>query len=375
MSGLWTSGGLPVFESAKDTYVCIPILQKGPQPERVAIARIQTLKQADWPTALAVTDHTIPHTRLTPAAWSLDTDAQAELFDRIMRIGQPLGEYLHGRMFYGVKTGLNAAFVIDTTRRDELAKHKATSYLIQPVVGGENIRRYFVKNTGEHLIVIPSGWTRATMKQAGLALRRESEAWLWLKTNYSALARHLTPFETACRKREDQGEFWWELRPCDYYNHMEAPKLIFPDICKGPRFCVDRSGTYLKNTAYCLGTDSPYLLAILNSRLFWFTIARLSIPFGVRAGKYRYRLIYQYMERVPIRTIDRANPVAKAQHDRLVQLVNAMLKTKAQLATANTDSEGAYLEDKCAGLDQQIDELVYQLYELTPEDVALVEGS
>ncbi|MCK4394035.1 hypothetical protein KAX17_14125 [Candidatus Bipolaricaulota bacterium] len=84
--------------------------------------------------------------------------------------------------------------------------------------------------------------------------------------------------------------------PCDYYEYLEAPKIIFPDICKGPRFCVDFTGICIANTAYCLGTDDLYLLGVLDSRLFWFAIGNISIPFGVRAGKYRYQLIYQYME-------------------------------------------------------------------------------
>jgi hypothetical protein len=84
------------------------------------------------------------------------------------------------------------------------------------------------------------------MKEAGPAPRREGEAWVWLESNYPALAAHLSPFETACRKREDQGDYWWELRPCDYYGYLEAPKIVFPDICKGPRFSIDRTGTYLE---------------------------------------------------------------------------------------------------------------------------------
>ena len=366
-------GGLPVFESAKDTYVCIPILSKTPQAQRVEIARVESLKQTDWSAALSKCDYTIPHSRLSARAWSLDTDAQDALFTKVMKTGKALGQYLGGKMFYGIKTGLNEAFVITDEKRNALARNAATAPLIHPVVGGENIRRYFIESDGEHLIVMPSGWTRARMTEAGLTARRESEAWAWLESKHPSLAAHLAPFEAACRKREDQGDYWWELRPCDYYGSLEEPKIVFPDICKGPRFSFDRSGTYLKNTAYCLGSDSLYLLAVLNSRLFWFTIARLSIPFGIRAGEFRYRLIYQYMEHVPIRVLDLAIPAQKAQHDRMVQLVEQMLKTKAQISTAKTESDRTYLEDKCAGLDRQIDQLTYELYDLTPEEVALVE--
>jgi hypothetical protein len=76
------------------------------------------------------------------------------------------------------------------------------------------------------------------------------------------LAEHLRQFESSCRMRDDQGEFWWELRPCDYYGYFELPKIIFPDIAKGPRFYLDLDGFYLANTAYCLGVADKYLLGV-----------------------------------------------------------------------------------------------------------------
>jgi hypothetical protein len=170
-------GGLPVFESAKDTYVCIPILSKTPQAQRVEIARVESLKQTDWSAALSKCDYTIPHSRLSARAWSLDTDAQDALFTKVMKTGKALGQYLGGKMFYGIKTGLNEAFVITDEKRNELVRNTATAPLIHPVVGGENIRRYVIEHDGEHLIVMPSGWTRAKMTEAGLSVRRESEAW------------------------------------------------------------------------------------------------------------------------------------------------------------------------------------------------------
>jgi hypothetical protein len=163
------------------------------------------------------------------------------------------------------------------------------------------------------------------------------------------LARQLQPFSNAARQRCDQGEFWWELRPCSYYQYFRRPKIIFPDITKEPRFYLDRDGHFLVNTAYCLGTEDRYLLGILNSRLFWFAISNISIPFGVRAGKYRYRLIYQYMEKVPIRPIDFSDAADRARHDRI------------------------NLQRQVDATDRRIDHLVYDLYNLTEQEIRIVE--
>ena len=154
---------------------------------------------------------------------------------------------------------------------------------------------------------------------------------------------------------------------------FDSPKIIFPDICKGPRFSLDTNGYYLTNTAYCLGTNDPYLLGILNSRVFWFAISNISIPFGIRAGEYRYRLIYQYMEKVPIRIIDFSSPTDTAHHGHIVELTERMLKLQKQLSEVKVGHERMALQRQIDATDRQIDRLVYELYGLTEEEVQIVE--
>ncbi|MCO5052441.1 MAG: Eco57I restriction-modification methylase domain-containing protein [Verrucomicrobiae bacterium] len=369
-------GGLAVFAHAKDTYVCIPLLAKGAKQSRVEVAKVTSLKNLKLVEHVAANKFTIPHGRLSPEAWSLKSDAEAAVFNKVMKAGEPLRDYVVRKMFYGLKTGLNEAFEITAAQRAALTKSSPESRaLIKPFLGGQNIRRYLIKDDGRFLIVIPCGWTRGQMVKAGKGAVDVSErsAWSWFSDEYPKLAAHLAPFAPALRKRQDQGDYWWELRPCDYYHHLDAPKIIFPDICKGPRFCVDRTGIYLANTAYCLGTDDLYLLGFLNSRLFWFTISNLSIPFGTRAGEFRYRLIYQYMEKVPVRVIDFSNDADNAAHDRMVKLVEVMLALHQQLAAARTPQEQTVLERQIAATDTQIDRLVYDLYGLTEDEIKIVE--
>jgi hypothetical protein len=204
----------------------------------------------------------------------------------------------------------------------------------------------------------------------------EREAWVWFSKKHKPLAEHLRAFELQCRKRQDHGEFWWELRPCDYYEYFEHPKIIFPDIAKGPRFHLDSAGFYLANTAYCLGSADKYLLGILNSRLFWFAISNVSIPFGMRAGEYRYRLIYQYMARVPIYVIDHTKANQKALQEQMVTLVDRVLdlsnrRRSGKLAPSELDN----LEREFAANDAKIDDLVYGLYGLSSQDKKTLEGS
>jgi hypothetical protein len=360
-------GGLPVFQNAKDTYVCLPLIAKSSQRGRVEVCNVPSLAIQNLNAYVAANRFTIPHERLAEEAWSLKSDAEAVVFEKIMRAGQPLGDYVNRKMFYGIKTGLNEAFEIgEAQRMSILAKTPDSARLIRPFVGGLDIRRYFVNDRNRCLIAIPCGWTRQRMadSSSGTALLSERRAFEWLCQEHPAIARHLEAFAPALKKRQDQGDYWWELRPCDYYQHLDAPKIVFPDICKAPRFALDRTGIYLANTAYCIASDSLYLLGILNSRLFWFAIGNISIPFGVRAGEYRYRLIYQYMERVPIRPIDSSSASERAEHDSLVCLVERILSAKR--ANPLTDT---------SAWEREIDERVYRLYGLTPDEIKLVEES
>ncbi len=369
-------GGLAVFASAKDTYVCIPLLERGGKQYKVEIGKVPALDLPDLSEYLAENHYHIPSDRLSAEAWSLKSDEEAALFSKVVKNGKPLGHYLEGKIFYGLKTGLNEAFVVNGSKLSTLTSgNPENQALIHPLLGGQDIRRYEIREKDQHIIVIPCGYTRRLMNAGGKSQLSEKEAWEWVKKVHPAIAAHLESFSIALRKRDDQGEFWWELRPCDYYSYFDAPKILFPDICKGPRFYPDDSGIYIANTAYCLGTGDRYLLGILNSRLFWFSIANLSIPFGVRAGQFRYRLIYQYMEKVPIRVIDPKNKSDVAAHDRIVSLVEKMLSLHPQRAAAKTPHEQTALDRQISATDTQIDREVYALYGLSAEEIQLVEAS
>lgn len=188
----------------------------------------------------------------------------------------------------------------------------------------------------------------------------------------------LTPKNSSTDKsgRKPGNYAWYEIQDdVAYFANFEGPKIIFPDICKAPRFSLDNGGNYLTNTAYALAVDDLYLLGILNSRLFWFAIANISIPFGVRAGEYRYRLVYQYMEKVPIRVIDSKDRVARAQRDKVVKLVEQMIDICKQVAATKTPHANTALERRIVAIDRQIDELVYELYGLNDEEVRIIEST
>jgi type I restriction-modification system DNA methylase subunit len=232
--------------------------------------------------------------------WLFQPTRIANLSDRIMVRGQPLSAMAGLRMYRGVLTGLNEAFVIDQENHDRLiAQNKECAAILKKLVGGEDLRPWYRETRGAWLILIANG---ATSTACGTD--KESVAWKWLQEKYPPLTEHLAGFERKGRDRCDKGHFWWELRSCDYYDAFDRPKILWPDISKLPRFSWDSTGCILSNTGYCMPGISPWILSILQSRLIWFCISQMSTPLRLRGGLWQYRLIRQFIERLPIITPD-----------------------------------------------------------------------
>jgi hypothetical protein len=148
---------------------------------------------------------------------------------------------------------------------------------------------------------------------------------------------------------------------------MDEPKIIFPDIATTTRFALDETGYYGTNTTYFLPTADLYLLGLLNSSVakFYFVevCAGLEGP-----GENYLRFFGQYLEGVPIADAN------KEQRDRMIGFVQSMLDLHKQLADASGATRGV-IEQQIDRTDRDIDALVYELYGLTDEEIAIVEGS
>ncbi len=358
-------GDLPVFKNAT-TYPCILRIGKRPikSTKTFKATKVETLDFQDLQQYVGTNSYSVRRDTLNDSGWSLAGAKEDTLLTKIKSSGVPLGEYVKGKIFYGIKTGLNEAFVIDAETRKRLIKEDSKSVeLIKPFLVGKDIKRYSIADNDRYLILIPKGWTREKSGKSG-------DAWGWLRKNYSAIAEHLSPFQKKAEKRYDKGEYWWELRACDYYSDFEKPKIIFPDISTKGNFTLDTRKSYTVNTTYIIPTDDLYLLAVLNSKLITFVYSKVAST--IRGGYLRF--IYQYVEQLPIRTIDFNNKREKTMHDEVISLADKMLALHEKLKKAKTPHDRELIERQIKATDDQIDKLVYELYELTEEEIRIVEG-
>ena len=285
------------------------------------------------------------------------------MFAKIKARGVPLKEYVGGKIYRGVLTGLNEAFVIDKTTRERLIDEDARSAeLIKPFLAGRDIKRYELPANDKYLILMPRGWTREKSDNS-------KDAFGWLRKNYPAIANHLMPFAEDAQKRYDKGEYWWELRACDYYDEFEKPKIVYAEIATKGQFTFDSNSYFYDTTAYIMGSDSKYLLGILNSRLWTFMFSKVSST--IRGGFFRWKR--QYMSPLTILSINFSDPNEKDLHDRMIALVDGMLALHKQLATVRAGHEKTAIQRQIEATDRQIDNLVYELYGLTVDEIKIVD--
>jgi Eco57I restriction-modification methylase/TaqI-like C-terminal specificity domain/N-6 DNA Methylase len=291
-----------IFADAPDVYPAIHVVRRDPPPtDHTAQTSVFTRGEGLTDFEKEVADKLFPlsiHDQLD-TGWQLGDPAGRKVFAKLMDAGKPLGEVVEGQIYYGIKTGLNDAFIVDQVTRNRLVEEDPKSAeIMKPIVRGEDLRPWYQEDEGRWLIVLKSSgdysWPWSDAGENAETIFRKS---------YPSLHAHMKRLEERLRKRQDKGRFWWELRSCDYYDVFDRAKIFWPDIAKLPRISLGDSQQYAGNTVYLMPSKSDYLLALLNSRILWFILTRLGQSLGERAGSQRYRLFTQFMSRMPIPSI------------------------------------------------------------------------
>ena len=202
-------------------------------------------------------------------------------------------------------------------------------------------------------------------------LGAEGNVWGLLKKSYAAIANHLSPFAEKAAKRYDKGEYWWELRTCHYYDEFEKPKIIIPAIVQRASYTFDTEGFYSNDKTSIIVSDDLYLLGILNSRVADFVIH--SISSTKQGGYFEYKPMY--VQQIPIRAVELSNPADVDLGNRIEDQVRAMLELQKQLKTARTGHDRAVIQRQIEATDRRIDQLVYDLYGLTVEEIQIIENT
>jgi hypothetical protein len=312
---------------------------------------------------LAAIGFEMPIAALRSEGWTLERSEVLALMAKLRTVGTPLGEYVDGKFYRGVLTGLNEAFVIDEASRERLiAEDPRSAELIKPWLRGRDIKKWQAEWAGLYV----------------LFTRRGTDI-----EQYPAVKRHLEQFradlepktsDSDKRGRKPGSYNWYEIQDnIAYYEQFEKTKISYQEIATYQSFGYIEPGAFCNNKCFLIPGKNDYLLALLNSKLLWWVICNLTSALngGARAMQ------TPYIEQLPI------PPATQEQQAPIIERVQQILVAQRPpltppepgggLKTPLLDKEGQGVVDIPA-LEAEIDRLVYALYGLTDEEIALVEG-
>ena len=272
-------------------------------------------------------------------SWVILSPIEQSIKRKIEAVGTPLKDW-DIQINYGIKTGCNEAFIITTEKRDEILancqtedERRRTNELIRPILRGRDIKRYSYNWAGLWLINTHNG-VRGRIPRIDI-------------NDYPAVKQHLDYYWDAISLRADKGDTSYNLRNCAYLEEFDKPKLIFQEMVQESQFMFDDSTNYMCNDTCRIitGKDIKYLLAIMNSKLFFYAIKRYYG--GGALGDNGVRMKHTFFQKFHCVQPNKA----------IIDLVEKLIM-----------SEGNKRK-----IEKEIDQLVYQLYNLTPKEIEIIE--
>jgi hypothetical protein len=400
-------GDLQIFEGVTTSPAVLTLRKGDAHGGTLSFMKIGTDLPKDLGASFGEVAQIMPRERLGSSSWQLEDDILAKLRSKITKGKKTLAE-VYGAPLYGIKTGLNQAFIIDATIHDKLVKQdKRSAEILKPFLMGENIQRWRLEPDGLFLINTPKG--KVDIEK------------------YPAIRDWLLPFKSDLEKRATKQE-WWELQQAQlaYQPTFAKAKVLWPIISQGPKFAFDADGYFINDK--CFMVDAPiHLVSFLNSKLCWFFLFGIASP--LRGGKWRLELREQYLSVVPLpelgkrdegalsRTAKAATEGAIAKRDVIAAFLHRVLDDlapperqtltgklerfwtldfaafrfevkkvfKSEIAVKDRDGWEEYFTEKSAEVNRltaeieaaehEVDEIIYKLFDLTPDEISLLENS
>ncbi len=297
----------------------------------------------------------ISQNSLSKESFTFSDENTSALKAKIERIGTPLKEWYGLNINYGIKTGYNEAFIITTEKRNEIlakckdeAEKERTAKLIRKMLRGRDIKRYSYEWAGL--------WVIGTFPSLKLDIEQ-----------YPALKQYLSQFlprieqsgEKGCRKKTSNK--WFETQDnIAYYEEFEKEKIVWNPVSGEYLFSYIKEHIFFNNSLFMMTLDVfslKYILAFMNSNCYkWLITLKTNL---IQTGSYAYGA-KDKIERLPIPKINSKN---EKLADELINSVDEILKAKEQDKNANTQE-----------LENKINSLVYKLYNLTEEEIKIIEN-
>ena len=422
LEGVVDFGDLQIFEGVT-TYPAILTMKRGAAPtgHNLRFWDVDTLPDTNFQAAWEAASEPYPQADLGEDSWELENPTFRALREKIKTGRQTLKD-VYGSPLRGVVTGLNEAFVIDRATKDRLcALDPQSAQILKPFLEGKDLKRWRAEPRDLWLIFTRRGTDisaypaiKSYLETMRGALEPKPKDWKPSKTNDKWPGRKAGSYK------------WFEIQDTiDYHKKFTGPKISYPHFNDARNFSFEQMGAFSNDKSYLIPSDDKALLGLLNSRVLWFILSSMSPP--VRGGFHELRV--QYVEKLPIPSWNESaraklaaasEQASKAAQERLtLQMaltrriadlcppegvpklttklkewwtlpdfaafrgeVKKVFKVDIPLADRSAwedwitrdRAEIARLSAEIAKAEAEIDRIVYELFDLTPDEIALLES-
>jgi adenine-specific DNA-methyltransferase len=341
-------GGLQIFESATvDTNILL--IENATNANSLLAVQFQNDFKNGDNIAQYVSSNLMKLSDLSSVAWCIASTEEIELKKKIEALSSPLEEW-DVNINYGIRTGYNEAFIIDEATKDQLIKSDPRSTeLIRPILRGKDISKYKFSWDKKYLIAVHYDMSKEI-------------------DNFPAIKEHLIRYKDPLQDRAQvkRGDHHWmelDQNPSKaYMGKIGGAKIIYPNMSNAFSAVYDDNNFVVNQKCFFItGNNLKYLLAFLNSKLNFFNFKFI----GASLGEGGYEMSKIFINKLPIKSIslDKQKPF-----ENLVD--NIMTNINSDDYQSNTRKQ----EDTNNSL-AQIDQLIYGLYNLTTNEINIINNS
>ncbi|MBE9231424.1 Eco57I restriction-modification methylase domain-containing protein [Cuspidothrix issatschenkoi LEGE 03284] len=381
-------GDQQVFSGAT-TYTCLLFL-KNAQQANLTLEKVVNL--ADWKNTVngyntsnnnsnTCQFGTIDNSSISELAWNFTLGKEADLFTKLQQINCQL-EDVTARIFQGLKTGSDRIYIVQELARENnliqvYAKETQKTYwlesdLLHLLIKGGDSKKYHLSTTNR-LIIFPYRLNNGIIDLIPIQI---------LSQQYPLTWNYLLENQNYLQSRERGkmlGENWYGYTRNQALDVISLPKIFTPDIATTSSFSYDQEGDIFFTGGVAGGYGIlvksgyawQYILGLLNSKVLEFYLKKTATV--MRGGYYSFES--RFIRHLPIKLVDNSQPKSQDLHDLIVKLVEQMLTLDQRLNQAQTPPQQKMIKQQIKATDRQINQLVYQLYELTDAEIDIVDNS
>jgi hypothetical protein len=370
-----------IFEQAT-TYTGLLFLQKS-RSKSFNYFEFGTTPTIEIPAALkalSCSSYTICDLKnFTDGPWVLPKKGGASVLQALLRQPYKLGDVCD-EILVGVQSGIDNVHLMKFEKRDSsdlvfLFSDRANEIvkietgLVKPILRGEDVNRYNLPQNN-YFCIYPYKLVEGKTK-----IIEEKEIKEQFPKGYAYLKKYQRELTEIRERQKTNPKYWYSCHRSRDMNIFETNRIVTPEISFGGNMSIAPAGLYNNTQVYSIIPSKSfiegkhYLLGILNSKLLWWFLTNTGTT--LRGGYFRFKT--NYLSPFPIRLINFSDSAEKAQHDKMVSLVEQMLTMQKNLSAGKTPQEKERLKRQIAVTDFAIDTLVYVLYGLNDDEIRIVE--